>query len=183
MLEQRWGRAVSRTRDQRRRTRLSSATQPLVVTSPASLPLRPSCITLTRTSPRRVTCPATRRTAATSTESRCPRRPRGGPKTVDAPPASSRFLLCTSYAHMMATSHRITITGDSWIWTTGKCLIRKYRFSQTIGQFMFSDRPIFWYLMLIFSWHNNYVKAEQWQHHKIETSRENRVGKVVRRHL
>jgi len=38
-------------------------------------------------------------------------------------------------------------------------------------------------LELIFSWYNNYVKAEQWQHHKIETTWANRVGKVVRRHL
>ena len=37
--------------------------------------------------------------------------------------------------------------------------------------------------LLIFSWYNNYTKAEQSQHHKIETPWANRVGKVVRRHL
>jgi len=33
-----------------------------------------------------------------------------------------------------------------------------------------SDTELIYFIHLfIFSWYNNYIKAEQWQHHQIET--------------
>ena len=83
----------------------------------------------------------------------------------------SKHVICLLFGNMFR-SKRVHIQR--------KCLASK---DYSEGLTLWWPRAILRWYLFNFSQHNNYIKAEYWQQHKIKTSWPKRSGKVIRRHL